>query len=387
MANELKEEKKKKKKLKPKSILSRSRKSSKSKEREKDDTADTPKHFDAGIEYRKGANYKYTDMSDGKVNITEPSTEYYTRRTSGEYTRDYEGGRYADEDQRVLVSNDSHTGDGRYTETNTSDYPTSGVQYVTGQYTESDARDKDGRRSSWISHGSGEGSRSGSVITTNYTKTSESITSSHPVSDHSRVSSHIRPETKPGSSSKDRSYKDNIPKARKNEREKADTSFERRLSNSIALEGVHDEQEKIKRQKHSERSEKKKTQPKTQSNKTNSNESKKTSKIPVKKEEEQSNIDETGQKARLLSVRRLETPEPRRKHEHTGDDSETSSTISDSDSGSDVFLPKRYILAIMMFMGFVNMYAIRVNLNVAIGAMVNNHTLIQGGVARTVVSL
>ena len=37
--------------------------------------------------------------------------------------------------------------------------------------------------------------------------------------------------------------------------------------------------------------------------------------------------------------------------------------------------PKRYILVIMTFLGFMNMYALRVNLNVAIGAMVNNHTI------------
>lgn len=41
--------------------------------------------------------------------------------------------------------------------------------------------------------------------------------------------------------------------------------------------------------------------------------------------------------------------------------------------------PKRYILAIMTFLGFMNMYALRVNLNVAIGAMVNNHTVHQRG--------
>lgn len=41
--------------------------------------------------------------------------------------------------------------------------------------------------------------------------------------------------------------------------------------------------------------------------------------------------------------------------------------------------PKRYILAIMTFLGFMNMYALRVNLNVAIGAMVNNHTVQQKG--------
>ena len=34
---------------------------------------------------------------------------------------------------------------------------------------------------------------------------------------------------------------------------------------------------------------------------------------------------------------------------------------------------------IMTFLGFMNMYALRVNLNVAISAMVNNHTIQQKG--------
>ena len=49
--------------------------------------------------------------------------------------------------------------------------------------------------------------------------------------------------------------------------------------------------------------------------------------------------------------------------------------------------PKRYILAIMTFLGFMNMYALRVNLNVAIGAMVNNHTVHQKGYTITRVSI
>ena len=106
----------------------------------------------------------------------------------------------------------------------------------------------------------------------------------------------------------------------------------------------------------------------------------------VQKLKENSNIDETGEKARLLAVRKLDTPELRRKNDLIEGNSESSSTISDSlDSKTDVFLPKRYILAIMMFMGFMNMYAIRVNLNVAIGAMTNNHTISQGGFAVTMV--
>lgn len=47
----------------------------------------------------------------------------------------------------------------------------------------------------------------------------------------------------------------------------------------------------------------------------------------------------------------------------------------DDDDYKGFIFPKRYILAIMTFLGFVNMYALRVNLNVAIGAMVNNHTV------------
>ncbi|XP_048584880.1 uncharacterized transporter slc-17.2 [Nematostella vectensis] len=43
--------------------------------------------------------------------------------------------------------------------------------------------------------------------------------------------------------------------------------------------------------------------------------------------------------------------------------------------GNNFTFPKRYVLAIMTFLGFMNMYALRVNLNVALGAMVNNHTV------------
>ena len=41
--------------------------------------------------------------------------------------------------------------------------------------------------------------------------------------------------------------------------------------------------------------------------------------------------------------------------------------------------PKRYILSIMIFLGIVTLYALRVNLNVAITAMCNNHTFTQSG--------
>ena len=41
-----------------------------------------------------------------------------------------------------------------------------------------------------------------------------------------------------------------------------------------------------------------------------------------------------------------------------------------------ILIPKRHVLLLMIFLGFVNIYAMRVNLNVAIVAMVNNKTVI-----------
>jgi len=42
--------------------------------------------------------------------------------------------------------------------------------------------------------------------------------------------------------------------------------------------------------------------------------------------------------------------------------SESRSVSADEDNSSIFSVPKRYVLAIMMFIGFMNMYAIRVNL-------------------------
>lgn len=47
----------------------------------------------------------------------------------------------------------------------------------------------------------------------------------------------------------------------------------------------------------------------------------------------------------------------------------------ESDAGQILF-PKRHVLLLMIFLGFINIYAMRVNLNVAIVAMVNNKTVI-----------
>ena len=53
-----------------------------------------------------------------------------------------------------------------------------------------------------------------------------------------------------------------------------------------------------------------------------------------------------------------------------------------------VFIPKRYILLFMIFLGFIVIYSMRVNLNVAIVAMVNNRTVIlRSGAVRKYVSM
>ena len=166
----------------------------------------------------------------------------------------------------------------------------------------------------------------------------------------------------------------------------------KRLSNSIAIPGVFDEGDK--KNKGSTRSKKdgnSKTSPQSSGkmkldlnassdNTLDKGSGKNASQLP-------SNIDESGQNAKLLSVRRIGNPDRIRKHEEEAGSNSTSSSISETGEAPEVFLPKRYILAIMMFMGFVNMYAVRVNLNVAIGAMVNNHTVVRGGVAYVVVSI
>ena len=42
-------------------------------------------------------------------------------------------------------------------------------------------------------------------------------------------------------------------------------------------------------------------------------------------------------------------------------------------------VPKRYVLSILIFWAFFTMYALRTNINVAIGAMVKNHTVFKDG--------
>lgn len=49
-------------------------------------------------------------------------------------------------------------------------------------------------------------------------------------------------------------------------------------------------------------------------------------------------------------------------------------------------LPKRYLLAILSFLGFLNVYALRVNLSVALVAMVSKRTITDpnGNITKTV---
>ena len=42
-------------------------------------------------------------------------------------------------------------------------------------------------------------------------------------------------------------------------------------------------------------------------------------------------------------------------------------------------LPKRYMVAMLCFLGFANIYAMRVNMSIAIAVMVANHTVIRDG--------
>lgn len=86
----------------------------------------------------------------------------------------------------------------------------------------------------------------------------------------------------------------------------------------------------------------------------------------------------------LVLCQFCECPTPGRKCKKkvNGDESissETTNRQGNRISRAVYSFPKRYILAIMTFLGFMNMYALRVNLNVAIGAMVNNHTVHQRG--------
>ena len=82
--------------------------------------------------------------------------------------------------------------------------------------------------------------------------------------------------------------------------------------------------------------------------------------------------------------------------QQTDDDTEKVSSISDDqystfptgkeskpNTSALVSFPKRYVLLLMIFIGFVNIYAMRVNLNVALVAMVNNQTIIRRGVQLT----
>ena len=86
----------------------------------------------------------------------------------------------------------------------------------------------------------------------------------------------------------------------------------------------------------------------------------------------------------LVLCQFCECPTIKRKTRSANGNGEQRTENSDCDRGGGAVsrsfsFPKRYILMIMTFLGFMNMYALRVNLNVAISAMVNNHTIHQKG--------
>ena len=49
--------------------------------------------------------------------------------------------------------------------------------------------------------------------------------------------------------------------------------------------------------------------------------------------------------------------------------------------------PKRYVIVIMLFLGLATQYALRVNINIAINAMCNNHSAKHNGFTVTKVIL
>lgn len=50
-------------------------------------------------------------------------------------------------------------------------------------------------------------------------------------------------------------------------------------------------------------------------------------------------------------------------------------------------LPLRYVIGIFLMFGFTNVYAMRVNLSVALAVMVGNQTLMKGGMEIEVISV
>ena len=68
--------------------------------------------------------------------------------------------------------------------------------------------------------------------------------------------------------------------------------------------------------------------------------------------------------------------EPQPDPEVDDEEQKTKTRRGKSKKGS---FPKRYVVAIMIFLGICVQYALRVNLSVAIGAMCNNHTIEQNG--------
>ena len=95
--------------------------------------------------------------------------------------------------------------------------------------------------------------------------------------------------------------------------------------------------------------------------------------------EEKEGIGNLGKKEETNSeLSKSEDIEQARKEEDSAKrDSKLNESSKFSLSGG---IPKRYVLLFLVFLGFVNIYGLRINLNVALVAMVNNRTYTKGGV-------
>lgn len=64
---------------------------------------------------------------------------------------------------------------------------------------------------------------------------------------------------------------------------------------------------------------------------------------------------------------------------HGKEVTQSSKEITQSERTCTCFLRKRYLVAMLSFLGFANIYAMRVNLSMAIAVMVANQTVIKDG--------
>ena len=64
---------------------------------------------------------------------------------------------------------------------------------------------------------------------------------------------------------------------------------------------------------------------------------------------------------------------------HDKEVTQSDKEVTQSERTCPCFLRKRYLVAMLSFLGFANIYAMRVNLSMAIAVMVANQTVIKDG--------